>query len=107
MFFFSFVFSFPLTSFFEASLSLFFASSQDFTTIHSVQLNFLQYSKIKTTDSSSRTSIFPKNIEMGLSSTFLVDVLESENSALYTIKVIKDDQSSLNQRRPEFTDVNA
>ena len=32
---------------------------------------------------------------MGLSSTFLVDFLESENSAVYTIKVIKDDQSSL------------
>ena len=32
---------------------------------------------------------------MGLSSTLLVDFLESENSAVYTIKVIKDDQSSL------------
>ena len=32
---------------------------------------------------------------MGLSSTFLVDFLESENSAVYTIKVIKDGQSSL------------
>ena len=32
---------------------------------------------------------------MGLSSTFLVAVLESENSVFYTTKVIKDDQSSL------------
>ena len=32
---------------------------------------------------------------MGLCSNFLVAFWETENSAVYTIKVIKDDQSSL------------